>query len=77
MITESGVQDDEERRQELLKALSVLKPEEMMLIELRFFEKRAFAEIGAILGMTENNAKVKTYRILDKLKIELMKTSLR
>lgn len=77
MITESGAQDDEERRQELLKALTILKPEEMMMIELRFFEKRAFAEIGGILGMTENNAKVKTYRILDKLKTELMKTSLR
>jgi RNA polymerase sigma-70 factor (ECF subfamily) len=35
---------------------------------LRFFEKRSFAEIGEIVGITENNAKVKVYRILDKLK---------
>lgn len=48
--------------------ISELPEEELQLIEMRFFEKRAFKEIGEILNMTENNAKVKTYRILDKLK---------
>jgi len=45
----------------------------MQLIELRFFEKNAFLEIGEIMGITENNAKVRTYRILDKLKQFLTK----
>jgi len=35
---------------------------------MRFFEKRSFKEIGEIMGITENNAKVKIYRTLDKLK---------
>ena len=35
---------------------------------MRFFEKRNFKEIGEILEMTENNAKVKTFRALEKLK---------
>jgi RNA polymerase sigma-70 factor (ECF subfamily) len=35
---------------------------------MRFFEKRNFREIGEILEMTENNAKVKTFRALEKLK---------
>lgn len=48
--------------------ISELPEEELQLIEMRFFEKRAFKEIAEILDMTENNAKVKTYRILDKLK---------
>ena len=39
-----------------------------MLIEMRFFEKRSFREIGEILEITENNAKVKTFRALEKLK---------
>ena len=40
----------------------------MQLIELRFFEKRSFKEMGEILELTENNAKVKTFRALEKLK---------
>ena len=45
-----------------------LEEAELQLIEMRFFEKRSFKEIGEILEITENNAKVKTYRVLDKLK---------
>ena len=45
-----------------------LPEDELQLIEMRFFEKRSFKEIGEILEITENNAKVKTYRILEKLK---------
>lgn len=73
MIAEAGEKDSDENQQLLLKALRTLSAEEMQLIELRFFEKRAFAEAGEILGITENNAKVRTYRILDKLKQVLLK----
>ncbi|MCX6297430.1 MAG: sigma-70 family RNA polymerase sigma factor [Bacteroidetes bacterium] len=45
-----------------------LPEDELQMIEMRFFEKRSFKEIGEILEITENNAKVKTYRILEKLK---------
>jgi len=38
------------------------------MIELRIFESRPFKEIGEILSITENNAKVRFYRIIDKLK---------
>jgi RNA polymerase sigma-70 factor, ECF subfamily len=48
--------------------LQELLPEELHLIELRFFEERSFKEIGAILNLTEVHAKVKTYRTLDKMK---------
>lgn len=49
-------------------ALALLENKEMELIELRFFEERSFKEVGDILEITENNAKVRTYRVLDKLK---------
>jgi RNA polymerase sigma-70 factor (ECF subfamily) len=52
----------------LLQALSSLKKNELNLIELRFFEKRSFKEIGEIQNITENNAKVKTFRALEKLR---------
>ncbi|MBI3511373.1 MAG: sigma-70 family RNA polymerase sigma factor [Bacteroidetes bacterium] len=52
----------------LKEAVLELEEEDMQFIEMRFFEKRAFKEIAEIFGITENNAKVKTYRILEKLK---------
>ncbi|MCW3085612.1 MAG: rpoE [Bacteroidetes bacterium] len=52
----------------IVDIISGLPENELQLIEMRFFEKRSFKEIGEILEMTENNAKVKTYRILEKLK---------
>jgi RNA polymerase sigma-70 factor (ECF subfamily) len=73
MIGETGEKDSDENQQLLLKALAGLPPEDMQLLELRFFEKRAFAEVGEILGITENNAKVRTYRLLDRLKAVFVK----
>ena len=62
--TYSGISDDEK----LFQAISQLENDDVHLIEMRYFEKRSFAEIGDILDITENNAKVKTYRVLDKLR---------
>jgi RNA polymerase sigma-70 factor (ECF subfamily) len=52
----------------LKRALTYLSDEDLLLIELRFFEERPFAEVAQILGVSENHAKVKTYRVLDKLR---------
>jgi len=59
---------DQDKQNKLIKALSQLKEDKLNLIEMRFFEKRSFKEIASILGITENNAKVKTYRALDEVK---------
>lgn len=48
--------------------LEQLNSEDVQFIELRFFENRSFKEMGYLLGLTEVNAKIKTYRILKKLK---------
>ncbi|MBN8576724.1 MAG: sigma-70 family RNA polymerase sigma factor [Cytophagales bacterium] len=48
--------------------LEQLAENELQLIELRFFDLKPFKEIGEILDLTENNAKVSTYRVLDKMK---------
>ncbi len=50
------------------KLLSQLNEHELQCIELRFFEQKSFKEIGFMMGLTEVNAKVRTYRILHKLK---------
>jgi len=65
---EINEQDNSEAYQRLMTALKKLEVNDLQLIELRFFEKHSFAEIATILDITESNAKVKVYRILDKLK---------
>ncbi len=62
-----------EYRDVMLEVLEELKPIEMQLIEMRFFEKRPFKEIAYILKLSESNAKVKTYRILERMKKKILK----
>jgi RNA polymerase sigma-70 factor, ECF subfamily len=60
---------DHEKREAAFKAMRKLPASDLELIEMRFFEKKSFSEIGEIKGITENHAKVKTYRILDKVRV--------
>jgi RNA polymerase sigma-70 factor, ECF subfamily len=50
-----------------------LNAEDLQLVEMRYFEKRPFKEIAEILNITEVNAKVRMYRIIEKLKTSLRK----
>jgi RNA polymerase sigma-70 factor (ECF subfamily) len=59
----------------LKKALQYLSGDEVQLIELRFFEDRPFAEMGEILNISESNAKVRTYRTIEKLRAVFLKIS--
>ena len=61
-------EETEENKEQLLKALSGLPEDQLCLIEMRYFEKMSFNQIAQIMGITENNAKVKVYRTLDKIK---------
>ena len=61
-------ENDNEVRRQLMKSLPLLNDSNLSIVEMRFFEKRSFKEIAEILDITENNAKVKLYRALDKLK---------
>jgi RNA polymerase sigma-70 factor (ECF subfamily) len=63
-----GAADIQEKEDVLMQTLLTLDESEYQLVEMRFFEKRQFKEIADILSITEANAKMKLYRILDKLK---------
>lgn len=56
----------------MAEAIATLPEREMELIEMRFFDQLSFKEIGNVLGITENNAKVRVYRILDKIKKNIL-----
>ena len=73
IVNEVQEEDNALATQRMMTALKKLDGDDIQLIELRFFEKRSFADLADIVGITENNAKVKVYRILDKLK-KILKT---
>lgn len=52
----------------LPEILEKLKPKDLELIEMRFFEGKSFAEIAYILDINEGNAKTRTYRVLKRMK---------
>lgn len=76
-IDQEGLQDlmgdednqiDIEKREIAFAAIKKLSADDLELIEMRYFEKRSFIEIGEIKNITANNAKVKVHRILDRIK---------
>jgi RNA polymerase sigma-70 factor (ECF subfamily) len=67
--------DREEQTQQLVELLREIDEDSLTMIEMRFFEKRSFREIGEILDITENNAKVKVYRLIDKLKKKIKRAN--
>ncbi len=73
IIEEIDDDDSVFHKKKLLKCLSMLKEADLQLIELRYFEKRSYREIGQILEITENNAKVRAFRALERLKKQFLK----
>lgn len=64
---EEGV-DRQEKINQVRGVLSSLKEEERHLISLRFFEELSFTEISQVLEIKEGALRVKTHRVLKKLK---------
>ena len=73
-IAEDAAEENlEERIESLKKAMKDLSEDELELIEQRYFESRSYKEMSEILDMEENNARVKTFRVIQKLKNLLTK----
>ena len=67
-LGELELDDNTDQVNQLMACLSEMKEDQSDLIEMRYFEKLSFNEIGEVLGITGNNAKIKVYRAIDKLK---------
>ena len=71
-MLEAPSETDENRKNEVLKNVVIelrsLQEEDLMIVEMKYFEKRSYREIGEILGITENNAKVRSHRILERIR---------
>jgi len=71
----TGILDDKDEsdcrdryRDAMIVALDDLPEHDLQIIEMRFFEQRPFKEIACLLDITESNAKVRTYRVLERIK---------
>lgn len=71
LIHEISGNSDEQTIQRCLELMAQLPEEQSQLIEMRFFDKLSFQEIGQVYSITEANAKMRLYRILEKLKNDL------
>ncbi|MDX2283352.1 MAG: sigma-70 family RNA polymerase sigma factor [Bacteroidia bacterium] len=76
LVAEADEPRSDAAMQAMIRVLQLLKPEELEYIELRFFEELSFRELGEIYGITENNAKVRMYRLLDRVKALMVKSGL-
>lgn len=56
-----------EDQTQLIEFLNELEEDQLDLIELRFFQELSFKEIASIYDITEANAKMRTYRILERI----------
>lgn len=72
---EIGDADKIDNQEKLMIVLSELKPEYAEIIELRFFIKYSFKEIADFYEISEANAKMRLYRILEKIKKNWDKSS--
>ena len=61
------VLDDESRLDELRHAISLLRPDEQMLLELYYFESRPLADIAYILDVEPGTIATRLHRIRRKL----------
>jgi RNA polymerase sigma-70 factor, ECF subfamily len=68
VLTEIGQENSADTDARLMKALQQLDPEEMNLLQLRFFDKVPFKDLCDILEISETAAKARVYRLLEKVK---------
>ena len=66
--------DKNDDSQRLSGVLQSLDGQERQLVTLRFFEELSFSEVAQTTGMSEGNVRVKTHRLLKKLKKILEKS---
>jgi len=59
-----------DEQEKLMLVLGDLKPNQVEIIEMRFFFGYSFKEIADVYKISEANAKMRLYRIIEKLKLK-------
>lgn len=72
IIDEIEIDHLEKYRVKLMQLIAGLDESDLQLIEMRFFEEKSFKEITEIISGTEAGVKMKLYRLLEKMKSQLI-----
>ena len=59
---------------QLIRVINELETEQAAILELRFFQEMSFKEIADIYNISEANAKMRVYRLLEKIKMNWKKS---
>ena len=59
---------------QLIVMINGLESDQMDILELRFFQEMSFKEIADIYSISEANAKMRVYRLLEKIKMNWKKS---
>jgi len=69
LLSQHSTEEVEELDAEyVINQMRTMHEAEIQVLELRFFENKSFAEIAYILDINEANAKMRTYRAVEKLR---------
>jgi RNA polymerase sigma-70 factor (ECF subfamily) len=71
LTEEMGLPEQDEDMRRLALALGRLEEDKARLIELRYMDGLSFAELGQVLGIAEDAAKMRTHRVLGTLRTYL------
>jgi RNA polymerase sigma-70 factor (ECF subfamily) len=71
LTEEMGLPGQDEDMRRLALALGSLEEDKARLIELRYMDGLSFAELGSVLGIAEDAAKMRTHRVLATLRTYL------
>ena len=71
LLRDADLPDAEDDLRALEGALGRLREAPAALIEMRYFDGLSFAEIGQVLGISEDAAKMRTHRVLAALRSSL------
>ena len=66
--TEIGLAEEGDDLQRLARSLGRLPSDKSRLIELRYFDGLSFQEMGQVLGIAEDAAKMRVHRVLATLR---------
>jgi RNA polymerase sigma-70 factor (ECF subfamily) len=71
MCEDMGLPENDEDLKRLASAMGRLPEDKARMIELRYMDGMSFAELGQVLGIGEDAAKMRTHRVLANLRTYL------
>lgn len=64
---QQDLEESQFEQEAMIKALDTLPDQDLLMVEMKYFEGFKFREISEVIGITESNCKVRMHRVLKRL----------